>query len=72
MQMPDFEVGMDRPLVGSLQPEIEDLGNAMIDPDDGVIVNSHDELLLKEEAEGRFAVSATSAREPSSNRTCRA
>ena len=47
VQMFGCQIGMNRPLVGCLEPQIEDLGDAMIDPDDGVIVNSHDFLLLE-------------------------
>src|SRR6266704_1307555 len=41
MQMFDRQIGTDRPLVDDVQPKIKDLGDAMIDPDDGVIVNGH-------------------------------
>jgi hypothetical protein len=46
MQMLGCQVGLDHPLVNRLQPQIEDFGYAMIDPDDSVIMNSHDLLLF--------------------------
>jgi hypothetical protein len=46
MEMLGRQVGMDRPLVDRLQPQIKDLGDAMIDPDDGVIMNRHGVLLF--------------------------
>ena len=42
MQMLGCQIGTDRPFVGAFQPQIKDLGDAVIDPDDGVIVSSHD------------------------------
>ena len=42
MQMSGLQFGMNRPLIDGFQTQIKYLGDPMIDPDDGVIVNSHD------------------------------
>ncbi len=36
-----FQVGVNGPLIGGIQTQIEYLGDAMIDPDDSVVVNGH-------------------------------
>jgi len=41
MQMWRSQVGMNCPLVDGLQPQVENLGDTVIDPDDGVVVNGH-------------------------------
>jgi hypothetical protein len=46
MQMGGWKIGKNRLLINRIQPQIEDLGEAMIDPDDDVIVNSHGFLSL--------------------------
>jgi hypothetical protein len=43
---------MDRRFVNGLQSQIENLGDAVIDPDDGVIVNGHDFSFLKQDFQG--------------------
>lgn len=42
MQMLSCEFGMDHALIGGIDTEIEYLRLPVIDPDDGVIVDSHD------------------------------
>jgi hypothetical protein len=69
---------MNRQFVGGIEPEKEDLGEAMIDPDDGVVMDSHDfslclnegSLLRRNDVVEHHWVSATSAPEPSSIRRC--
>ena len=46
MQMLGCEIGMDRSLVGGFQPQIKDLGDAVIDPDDGMVVMAIHDISL--------------------------
>ena len=41
MQMIGRKIGMNRLFVDRIEAQIEYLGDAMIDPDDGVVMNSH-------------------------------
>jgi hypothetical protein len=69
MQVLACQISVDCLLVNRFQPKIKDLGDAMINPYDGVIVNSHDFFGLDEGSSGICLVSATSAQAPSSIRT---
>jgi hypothetical protein len=54
MQMLDRQLGMDRQFVDGIQAQKEDLDNAMVDPDGGVVMNSHGfSLCLNERSEWR-------------------
>ena len=49
MQMIGGKIGMNRRFVDRIEAQIEDLGDTMVDPDDGVVMKSHDFFFFVQE-----------------------